>query len=77
MTFTSTMAQAWIEFRLRSVDMTLTEDKLDQVYSVGLQDLNRLKEFDLIDADEYQSTLDKLQLAVKDHRIYLRALENV
>lgn len=77
MIFTSTMVQAWIEFRLCSVDMANTEEKLDAIYSVGLQDLNRLREFDLIDADEYQSTLDKLQFAVKDHRIYLRALENV
>jgi hypothetical protein len=77
MTFTSSMAQAWIEFRLRSIDLAISENKLDSLYSVGLQDLNKLKEFDLIDVDEYESTLKKLQLAVKDHRIYLRALENV
>lgn len=75
MTFTSSMAQAWVEFRLRSIDLAKSEDVLDKLYSTGLADLNRLIELSLIDADEYQVSLKTLQQEVKDQRTFLRALE--
>ena len=75
MTFTSTMAQAWVNFRLKLVSTAQTESDLDVLYSAGLADLNRLIEFSLIDADEYQHSLESLQYEVKDQRTFLRALE--
>ena len=75
MTFTSTMAQAWVNFRLKLVSTAQTESDLDILYSAGLADLNRLIEFSLIDADEYQHSLELLQYEVKDQRTFLRALE--
>ena len=77
MTFTSTMAQAWVNFRLKLVSTAQTESDLDILYSAGLADLNRLIEFSLIDADEYQHSLELLQYEVKDQRTFLRALETV
>lgn len=74
MTFTSTMAQAWVSFRLGLVSKANTESDLDTIYSAGLADLNRLREFDLIDADEYAVSLSHLQNEVKDQRIFLRAM---
>ena len=77
MTFTSTMAQAWVQFRLALVSTANTESDLDTIYSAGLADLNRLHEFDLIDVDEYSVSLNTLQTKVKDQRIFLRAMETV
>ena len=76
MTFTSTMAQAWVNFRLKLVSTAQTESDLDILYSAGLADLNRLIEFSLIDADEYVVSLTALQTEVKDQRIFLRAVAN-
>lgn len=74
MTFTSTMAQAWVQFRLALVKTANSESDLDTIYSTGLADLNRLREFDLIDADEYAVSLSHLQNEVKDQRTFLRAM---
>ena len=76
MTFTSTMAQAWVNFRLKLVSTAQTESDLDILYSAGLADLNRLIEFSLIDADEYEVSITALQTEVKDQRIFLRAVAN-
>ena len=77
MTFTSTMAQAWITFRLGLVSKANSESDLDTIYSAGLADLNRLREFDLIDADEYSASLTHLQNDIKDQRTFLRAMGTV
>jgi hypothetical protein len=71
MKLVSDMAQAWAAYRVATLTGANTLVDLNKLSALGEEDLLRLREFSLIDADEYTYAINELYTAEHTRRVEL------
>lgn len=69
MTYTSSMAQAWVQFHARAIALAVSSTEINNQIKSALSAVSRLRKYDVIDIDEYNAAIAAFNTAANSERL--------